>query len=816
MTEFLLKLLGAQIEDASRIAGMNLTFAGGIGAGTVLLLAVVCGVLTWWFYREPDEGIAPVQKYAMISLRMLFILLLLLLLLRPVLSLTVEGNVRRALVVLFDGTASMKIKDPRITEPDQKRAAIGKGILEPAGGLQQAADRTRLKEVDLISRLDLAKAVMKNPRLNLLPSLQKDFDLSPFIFGQTVQELVRAVTPEGGKPLPDASLGWVDSWTAGIPQTAIGDSVRDALGRKRGQPLAGIFLLTDGGNNSGVAPREIAVLARQENVPLYIYGVGITSPRDIIVANLFAPEVAFVKDEVTVTVRVRAQGMAGESAKVLLKLGDTKVDEKEITFKGDGETVVPLKFTPEQKGDYELQAYVPPRPDETVQDNNSQSQRLRVIDDKIKVLMIEQFPRWEYHYLQAMLLRDRRVEAKVLLFEGDPHIMRGTNSPYLDKFPERKEDLFKYDVVIFGDVDPRNFTPAQLENLGEFVSRFGGAFIMVAGKRFSPAAYRKTVIERMLPVEFEASPIEGVGEIQAEKPVKLELTSAGRNSIMFRLADTEAESAARWKGLPPVYWVSKVSRAKPAAQVFLVDPDPVKESRFGKMPVVALQQYGSGQAMFIGTDNTWRWRRNVGDAYYVAFWGQISQRMGLQRLLGGSKRTQLSMDRQNVMTGERVTVYARLFTMSFEPLTDAQVKAAYSLRSADSGANAQETAVLLRPVPEQPGVYRGDFIAPAPGPYKFFVEHDRETRLDFNVTEPKFELGETAMNEALLKDMAASSGGAFFREEDLHTLPKKISAKTERVRSPVEVDLWSSWFMFLLLLLVVTLEWILRKLAHLK
>ena len=89
----------------------------------------------------------------------------------------------------------------------------------------------------------------------------------------------------------------------------MGDALRDVVNRKRGQPLAGVLLVTDGANNSGAQPLESAAALRQEGVPLYVYGVGITSPRDIIVANLFAPDVTFVKDEVTVTVRVRAQGL---------------------------------------------------------------------------------------------------------------------------------------------------------------------------------------------------------------------------------------------------------------------------------------------------------------------------------------------------------------------------------------------------------------------------------------------------------------------------------------------------------------------------
>ena len=88
----------------------------------------------------------------------------------------------------------------------------------------------------------------------------------------------------------------------------------------------------------------------QEGVPLYIYGVGITSPRDIILQNLFAPDVTFVKDEVPVTVRVRGQGLSGETAELQLKLDDQTVATKTITFSGDGEQVVPMKFTPQTPG----------------------------------------------------------------------------------------------------------------------------------------------------------------------------------------------------------------------------------------------------------------------------------------------------------------------------------------------------------------------------------------------------------------------------------------------------------------------------------
>ena len=124
--------------------------------------------------------------------------------------------------------------------------------------------------------------------------------------------------------------------------------------------------------------------------------------------------------------------------------------------------------------------------------------------------------------------------------------------------------------------------------------------------------------------------------------------------------------------------------------------------------------------------------------------------------------------------------------------------------------------MTLRGIPEQPGLFRGEFIAPLPGQYQFFVENDLNTPLEFNVTEPKFELAETAMNEPLLRDLATSTGGAFFREEDLWKMPETIGQRTERVRSPLEVELWCSPLYFLLLLGIVSGEWVLRKLSQLK
>lgn len=819
MTEFLLQLLGARADEVVRVADSSVALRGGWSVGWIVFLIVLMAAGIYWLYRNSPATLSPARKHILTALRILFLGLILCLFLRPVLSLTVEGSVRRMLVMLMDSSASMQIQDPRLQTEDRIRAGIALGDLDARGGLKQNLSGSLIPKVEQVSRLKLVQEAWQNEKLNLLPRLDREFDLSAFSFGQGVAELsARPVqTNDQAVPKPGASrnptpFAWVNDLQAQSPVTAVGDALRDVMNRKRGQPLAGILLVTDGANNSGTSPLEIATLLRQENIPLFVHGVGITSPRDIIVGSLFAPDVSFVKDEVSVTVRIRAQGLAGQEATLNLSLNSDVVATQSITFAEDGEQVVPLHFTPQTEGEFDLTASIDPRPDEAVKDNNMRTQRLRVVDQKIKVLLVDQSPRWEFRYLQAMLMRDRRVVVSSLLIEADPKIARAKDSPYLDAFPSRREELFQYDLVIFGDVDPKAVSNAQLDNLSELVSRFGGALVMIAGKRFAPQAYRRGLMDKMLPVEYDAVTLDSTKDVSAEKPITLELTAAGKNSPMLRLSDKPEENVALWKELPPVYWVSKVARPKPAAEVLLVDPDPSKESRFGKMPVIAVQQYGLGQVMFVGTDNTWRWRKNVGDLYYTALWGQIAQRVSLPRLLGVSKLTQLTSDRQNYLTGDRVTVFARLYSAGYEPMKQPSVKGFFGLKS----GLGPRPEVILRPIPEQPGLYRGEFVAPAAGSYQFLVEHDPNAPMDFSVTEPRFEFGATAMNEPLLRELSAATGGAFFREEDLYLLPETISNQSERVRSPLEVELWCSPIYFLLLLGVASAEWLLRKWSHLK
>ena len=184
MTDLFLKLLGAPLTDAIAVSESSLAFRGSVGTPWIVFAAIVFGLLTWWSYAASPQSLSRTRKYLLTVLRLAFFALVLGLLLRPILALTIEGSIRRSLVVLIDDSTSMNIKDPRLDPADQKRAALARNALDPTKGLGQNLDALRAKDHDPIARVELVKDALRNPRLNLLPRLEKNFDLDPFTFGQ--------------------------------------------------------------------------------------------------------------------------------------------------------------------------------------------------------------------------------------------------------------------------------------------------------------------------------------------------------------------------------------------------------------------------------------------------------------------------------------------------------------------------------------------------------------------------------------------------------------------------------------------------------
>lgn len=809
---------GAEIPKGT--AQMSLGYDGWNPGWAFFLFIILTLLVIWSYYRFAPETSKFLRGW-MIAFRVGLILIFLLLLVRPVLNISIAETIRRKLIVLLDVSQSMQQIQDRRTKPDDlARAAIARNLIAPDGGLQQSLPAGSQSSLTRTTRAEILKAVAENPRLLFWQHLNEKAELEFHGFGRDVSEL-GSIVPSKGDTAPDLSAQQVQDFFAKIKYdqdaTAIGDAIRKSLDDTRGQSIDGILLVTDGSNNTGVVPEVAAAAAAEDGVPLFIYGVGVTTPQDLIAQELGGPRFAFLKEKCTVHLHGKNQGISGKTTKVVLSVGGKQADEKELKLQEEGDLDVDLSFIPDKLGTLDLEATIVPLEEEATKDNNTAKLKLRVVDSKFKALQIEQAPRWDFQMLFTMLQRDRRIEAKSVLIDGDKDLGQEKDSPYLNKLPEDEKTLTQYDLIILGDVNPEQLGTTRMKILADWVAQKHGCLVFHCGPFFNPSAYKGTPLEALLPVELgEGAKNNARGKDGGEyysEPVKLNLTPAGSMSSIMMISERADENDKLWKDFPGVTWTAHVGRAKPGAQVLLTDPTPSRATRDGEMPVMATQAYGLGQVVYIGFQETYRWRSKVGEMYYARIWGQIMQGVSGEGSKGANPYAQLKTDKNRYLPGEKIVITGKLFQSSGSPLTASSATAISQMESASENG---ETKFQMNAVPDKPGEFQGELIAREAGSFNVIYGDQKQVVTKYEVVESHLEQADTAMNAKSLTRVAEASGGRFFREETLHELPDYIASKSEALPIVKKIELYYSPWFGLLLLLLGSGEWLLRRRNQLK
>lgn len=799
---WLLRIAGVPAGDAV-VRDARFAFEG-LDTGTALLIAAVCGAGAAWLYLRGPGDLSRTKRIALAALRALFMAGVLLVLTRPVLQLTRDEPARATLLALVDTSASMDLADPRANPADLARAAIATGDLAP-GPADRAVPADRAAGLAAKTRRELLEAASANGQIDLWPRLLEDNDLLLVPFDREAT----AARP--------ATAADIQTQLAGLPRggpaSAIGDSLVGALDAAAGQPLAGVLLFTDGATNAGRPATAAIEAAQRRQLPVFVVASGVTAPRDLAIVSFTGPAVAFARELAPLQVRLRADDLTGKSTELVLKQGEKEILRREVAFDRDGETELTLDYTPEEAGDITLTAEVAALEGETTAANNRADAALHVIDRRIRVLIIEQEPRWEFRYLLDTLDRDRRVEVHAhMLDSGDPDLGREADSAFLPELPDAR-GILENVIVVLGDVDPARLGEERMRALVSLVRETGGGLVFLSGPRHGGInAFRGTPLEPLLPVEPAAGPVAPA----YPTPAGLLLTAAGRSSPILRIAPNPVDNASLWQGFPGVRWTARTGPARPAAQVLLIDP--AKKTTAGQpQPVLAIMPSGRGQVFYFGFGETWLWRSRVGEQHYLRIWGQVFLKLGVERLSGASDLVQLNTARPAYTLGDKIVVSGRIFEPDFRPLDAPQVKATLRIEPAGDDNPAPITReVVLNARPGRPGDFEAELTARTVGRYTLVTDRDPDASVTFNVDVTDLELSNPALNLDLLQQLAAATGGAVFREEDLARLPDAVAQHRPTTTVVRRIELAFNGWLLGALFLIASAEWLVRRVNRLK
>ncbi|MEO6811909.1 MAG: vWA domain-containing protein, partial [Isosphaeraceae bacterium] len=435
--------IGVKPPQAGEAIVPQLQFEQPWSQGLALLVALGCGALIFWLYRREDS--APGwYRMLLASLRFTLVLLAMFMLSEAVLS--VERTGLPSFVIMADDSASGGVVD-QYADPKLKQAAEG---------LAKLAGKTEA------SRLAVAQGWLARDDGALLRTLQEQHKVRLYLVSTAARPLAEVDTPEQVKPALDRLLN-VEPTGA---QTRLGDGVRQVLTELRGAPPTAILLLTDGQTTDGEALASAAELARRKGVPLYTIGLGDPEPaRDLELTDLLVDEVVFVDDLVRFEAKLLARGFQGQEVSISLKqlpIGSNdpklanEIDSAKVLAPPDGQPLrVELRHRPKETGPLTFIMEVEPRPRELQTDNNRIVRVVNVRQEKLKVLLVDGGPRYEYRYVKNLLERDPTIDLRVVLQSADPEYSE-QDQYALPTFPTAKEGsegLFQYDVVLFGDVD---------------------------------------------------------------------------------------------------------------------------------------------------------------------------------------------------------------------------------------------------------------------------------------------------------------------------------------------------------------------------
>lgn len=392
--------------------------------------------------------------------------------------------------------------------------------------------------------------------------------------------------------------------------TDIAAALRTIRDMTADRPETQIVLVSDGADT--VAAREGSLLAAareiaQAGLTLHTVLVGEDRLPAITVETTADRLYAFVDDPIRVQVRLTAERLNGSAVDATITADGRPLAARRVTFSADAETM-PESFDLvfDRTGLVRCRFEVPSNTPPIILKGNPAFD-VQVIDKPVRVLYIERRPRWTFQFLRNAFQRDHRFDARLVLVGSDGKDFT---------LPAGNLRLDDTGVVILGDFAPQELPNEWWQNLRDAVVNDGVGLILAAGPDNLPARFLDSALAELLPFRRLDSE-----QGDHAEPWLFTPTPAGRIHAIMQMP-----SPTTWDTLPGLYWHAPIRDIKPAAQVLAEKPATPDSPA---SPIVLLQRAGRGTVLFVGTDETWRWRYELGDAFFYRFWAQASLFAGL-------------------------------------------------------------------------------------------------------------------------------------------------------------------------------------------
>ena len=732
------------------------------------LVVALAALLAWLGYFKMSGPLG--WRSVLASLRAALLVWLVVLLAGPELVLPRERIERDRVVVLVDRSESMQVEDVQTPGESNRRS----------------------RDEQLRSMLAGSEAVFE--------AIAERHDPMWIAFGGDTSTL----PPRAGSAVPD--LGAADR-----SRTRIGRAIDESIEAAQGSAISSILLLSDGRSDDPPS-RELLRRLAEDGVAVFAVPLGSDEPLgDLAVREVEAPARAFMRDEIPVEVRLGSSGSRDFEA-VEVRLVDESTGEvlarREVDRESIDEPIV-LAAKPERAGTsrWRVEVGSGDAASDLVAENDARSFEVEVVDRPLRVLYIDGYPRWEYRYLKNLLVREPSIESSVMLVSADRDFAQEGNLP-LARLPRSPEEFAAYDLLVLGDVPAGFFSPEQQEMMRELVAARGAGLLVVGGPRFAPRSWEGTPLAEMLPFSGPlALP-------SIDRDISMRPSESARRLGVLGWASDEAGGFPEEVSDPETLWARlrwaqsiDPDRLKPAAET-------LAESEQGE-PLLVRMRYGAGQSMHLATDETWRWRYGRGETLQERFWIPLLRLLGRDAIATGGSAIRLRAAPASIALGDRATIELEIEDARALDLDLASIAVSIEQDGARVGEiDLPRTA---------DGLHAAAWAPEATGVFSLRVAESDLLRLgaagavaEVEVVRPDDEWRIPETDHAALRALAESTGGAIVDPDPsaLATLPSRLPDRSVVVPIPIIEPIWSSPLALIVCLVLLTAEWIGRRMLR--
>ncbi|MEE9270704.1 MAG: hypothetical protein V3V49_10640, partial [Candidatus Krumholzibacteria bacterium] len=364
-------------------------------------------------------------------------------------------------------------------------------------------------------------------------------------------------------------------------------------------------------------------------------------------------------------------------------------------------------------------------------------------------------------------------------------------------------DLDDYDTLVLVSVDEQLIDDRVAAAITRFVRERGKGLLVMPGSSSlfeNSAAWNR--LSDLLPVSSRP-PHRFNLQFTSVHPGAQAATNPITSQLVPLLGQTD------WQQRSPLLGYYTALVPKNGVEVLL-------ETDQGRSPAFVYRSEGKGRVALLSAGPLWRWKF-LGDGNTL--YDEMVSRLLDVLSRGEDTERFLLLSRKNVYdSGEAPIITAEIFNEKMQPVTGVPVKVEVT-RIEKDGSEVPLNIVSMHRDAVDDTRFRAALEPLAPGTYRIRAEAElkgrtlRSPAVEIAVSEVSVEFQRVTQDRANLAGIAGETGGAYYPAEDVGEMAARIPLEPRVVEITSENSLRTSQFVFLLLLVLLGFEWVVRKRA---